>query len=47
MRVTFLSNTNNNDDANSCYNKHFVQKLVYLIDIFENAQNKPNTESKW
>jgi hypothetical protein len=30
----FLSDSNNNDDADSCYNEHFIQKLVYLVDFF-------------
>jgi hypothetical protein len=29
----FLSDSNNNDDANLFYNEGFIQKLAYLVDI--------------
>jgi hypothetical protein len=34
--ATLLSDSNNNDDANSSYNEGFVLKLAYLVNIFEN-----------
>jgi hypothetical protein len=36
--ATFLHDSNNND-ANLCYNEDFIQKLAYLIDIFEKLSN--------
>jgi len=35
----FLSDSNNNDDANLCYNEDFIQKLAYMVDIFKNICN--------
>jgi hypothetical protein len=32
----FLSDSNNNDDANLFYNECFMQKLTYLLDISAN-----------
>jgi hypothetical protein len=29
-----LWDSNNNDDANLCYNEDFIQKLAYMVDIF-------------
>jgi len=34
-----LSDSNNNYDANLCYNGDFIQKLAYLVDIFEKLSN--------
>jgi hypothetical protein len=35
----FLSDNNNNDDANICYSEDFIQKLACLINIFEILSN--------
>jgi hypothetical protein len=35
----FLSDGNNNDDANLCSNKDFIQKVAYLVDILEKISN--------
>jgi hypothetical protein len=34
-----LSDSSNNDEANLCYNENFIQKLAYLVDIFEKLSN--------
>jgi hypothetical protein len=34
----FLSDCNNND-ANLFYNEDFIQKVTYLVDIFEKLSN--------
>jgi hypothetical protein len=32
--VIFVSDSNNSDDVELCYNEDFIQQLAYLVDIF-------------
>jgi hypothetical protein len=40
--IHFLSYSNNNDDANLCYNENFIQELAYLVNTFEKLSNYMN-----
>jgi hypothetical protein len=37
--VIVLRNSNNNDNANLFYSNDFIQKLAYLVDMFEELSN--------
>jgi len=38
-KYNYSKYSNNNDDANLYYNEDFIQKLAYLVDIFEKLSN--------